>query len=334
MSKRNLNLDRKEFADLIKLVFVLGALMYLVLFNVARPRVLILHSYGLEYSWTRNVDVGLSRILDKRKNISVYRQYMDTKRHPELSFKQKSGLLARRMIQRLRPQLIIAVDDDAQEYVGKYYIDHPHTDIVFCGVNAPLKEYGYDRAQNVTGIIQKIPLEVFRETIPLLLGEEGKHKKEIRVISLGDVSPSVKFDEAHIRAFDWKPLYLIDSILVTTFEEWKKQVKEIQNRADCLMVLNYRQLRRSQTDRTLVPPKEIMTWTQENSKIPLLGMTGAMVVDGGQISIQTSPYEQGEIAAKMALRIVSGKKPKDIPVQVAKNFLIYLRKDLNSVVTR
>ena len=48
--------------------------------NVTRPRILVLHSYDLDYVWVGDVNEGLSRVFDKHSWIDVYFLYMKTKK--------------------------------------------------------------------------------------------------------------------------------------------------------------------------------------------------------------------------------------------------------------
>jgi hypothetical protein len=45
-------------------VVLMGALG--VWFKLSQPRILVLHSYKPDYSWTRDVDSGLRRVLEPR----------------------------------------------------------------------------------------------------------------------------------------------------------------------------------------------------------------------------------------------------------------------------
>lgn len=79
------------------LYFVLEGAMQLPAVNVNKPRVLVLHSYDTEYSWTRDISTGLTRTFSN-KAYTMRWHYMDTKRNPDEAFKQRAGLLARRII--------------------------------------------------------------------------------------------------------------------------------------------------------------------------------------------------------------------------------------------
>jgi len=57
----------------------------------------------------------------------------------------------------MEPDVLIAVDDNAQKYAAKYFVNHPRIKIVFSGINGSVQPYGYDTANNVTGILERNP---------------------------------------------------------------------------------------------------------------------------------------------------------------------------------
>ena len=74
--------------------------------------------------------------------------------------------------------------------------------------------------------------------------------------------------------------------------------------SDYLLLANYRKLPRSADKSEFVPAQEIMSWTEENSPIPVIGVNVFNVEDGGAIAVGASPFEQGSQAARMAERIL------------------------------
>lgn len=314
----------ENIIGLIKLVFVFGVACVLIIYNFTQPRVLILHSYELDYSWVKYVNEGLMRTLKDRQDFSLYWQYMNTKVNPEESYKIKAGVMATTMIDQIKPQVIIAVDDNAQKFVGKYYINRKGISIVFCGVNGNMSDYGYDQANNVAGVHERVPVAAIHDSLRFLF-DEARVKRGLRIGYLGDQSLPVKLDWDVIAAFDWAPHRLIPPIMVNTYASWQKALLELQDRADVILVSNYRQLKGGPNEPTLIPPDVVIDWSRKNSKSLILGLNGFIVEDGGDIAIAASPIEQGQKAAEIALKILAGVDPKTIPVGSTENFLVSLR---------
>lgn len=305
-------------------LFLAASVVVVVAYNLHKPRVLVLQSYDLTYPWTREVSVGLHRVLDEHSHFAVRWFYMDTKRHPWKEFKQKMGLSARQSIDRWNPDVIIAVDDDAQEFVTRHYVNHPGIKIVFAGVNGGVEPYGFAGAGNVTGIFERKDLPALKEAL-LALRWQRQAAGPLRVVHIGDTSSSVEHDDHYMREFDWRPLVNLPSRKLGTFDDWKAAVLEVQGKTDFILTTNYRKISRSAANTTLVPPEEVVAWTVANSHVPVVGTNGFFVEDGGELAIGTSPFEQGEVAARMAVKLLGGQVAKDIPHASTRQFVVYMR---------
>ncbi|MFA7240985.1 MAG: ABC transporter substrate binding protein [Sulfuricellaceae bacterium] len=306
-------------------VFLVGSVSLLAWFSISKPRILVLQSYDKDYSWVKDVNTGLKRVLDPRRDFSVRWHYLDTKRHPTPEFKANASKIARRMIDEAPPDVIIAVDDDAQQYVARYYLDHPTIKIVFAGVNNEPEAYGFERAGNVTGILERLPLAALKETL-LIAAQRNRIKSPLRIQFIGDRSETVLGDEKFFRNYDWAPLQVKDSALVKTYPEWQQAVLESAGKVDFLINSNYRKVMRSATDPSLVPASELIAWTESHSPVPFIGANGFFAEDGGMLAIGTSPYEQGEIAAKLATQILDrGIPPKQLPFLITRQFVVAMR---------
>lgn len=306
-------------------LFVLGSLAIFLWTNQTRPRVLVLHSYGTDYTWVRDVNIGIKRVLDGKSFYAIRWHYMDLKRYPWPEFKKSAGLRAQRAIDDFAPDVVIAVDDDAQKYAAMHYVDDRRIKIVFAGINGGVEPYGYDRARNATGILERKQLAAVRLAINDA-GIKGPDGQAPRLLLIGDTSESVKSDMEHIADFDWRPMTVVGKKLAHTFDEWQAIIAAAAGQADVIITTNYRKLTRSKGSKELVQPDEIVKWTEQHSTLPLIGTNGFYVEDGGMMAIGTSGYEQGEVAAKIATQIIdAGASPQSIPVVMNSQFVVYLR---------
>ena len=246
-------------------VFIIGALAAFILVNTSKPRVLILHSYDTEYSWVRDINTALNRKLGAKPYILRW-HYMDTKRNPDDAFKLRSGVLTRRIIDEWQPDILIAVDDDAQRYAAKNYVNHPKMKIVFAGINGEIEPYGYDKANNVTGILERKQWRAVKNLIMESVRPRVPAGRAVKIAYIGDTSGSVKEDTKFLEEFDWKPFVLHRSKLVKTFDEWKAEVKRANLEADILVTTNYRRIQVSESDtKKFVTPEELVKWTEDNT---------------------------------------------------------------------
>ena len=311
---------RTKFHRAIIAIFLILFCFFLVFANLKKPRVFILHSYALDYSWVRDINVGIQRILQDQ-NYALRWHYMDTKRHPEKDFILKAGNIARNVIERWKPDIILAIDDNAQEYVARYFLEDPQMNIVFTGVNAEASKYGYDQASNVTGIIERIPFDAFRDVFLEILPEDKR-----RVVHISDSSPTSQGIYHELETVSWNPLELVASVRCDTLDQWKEAVQSAPTIGDVLLVTHYHTIRESSDQGSpVVMPSKVMDWTRKNSALPTIGAWGFFVEDGGMMAVAVSPYEQGEEAAKMAIRILNEKqKPTEIPNKISQLYLMYI----------
>lgn len=321
-------MNKITISRFLSLSFLLAMISFAVVFNVLKPRVMILHSYHSDYAWTRDIDVGLRRVTDGWTNYAVNWHYMDTKKHNDPRWLNRAGIIARRAIDQVDPHVLIAVDDLAQELAAKYYVNHPHIQIVFAGVNGEIAPYGYVGAKNVTGIYERKQLAAVQEAILALESKKTDAKLHPRVLYLLDPSPSMQKDRSFVDQFDWQPLLYTGSLVANDFEHWQQIVLKLADRnIDYLLIANYRKLPHSSSDTSLAKPQEVMEWTEMHSPIPVIGVNVFNVEDGGMLSVGVSPYEQGEVAAKMAQRILREKvHASAIPTVFNKLSVVAIRK--------
>ena len=321
----------RSFAAGLKLAlsatFLIVMVVLLTWFKLTQPRILVLQSYDQGYEWVRDVDIGLKRALDSKLRYRVHTHYMDLKNHPDKNSKRKAALLARRAIDNWNPDVIIAIDDDAQEYVVKDMVNKKGLSIIFAGINGNTESYGYDKAKNATGILERKPLFDLRAAVLAMRYASSGKPVGNRVIHIGDTSGSVALDNKQIHAFDWAPLVLVDSILATTFDDWKAAVADAAKRADVVLITNYRALYRQKGKPEVVSAKEVSRWTLANATVPLVGMSGFFVEEGGMFAIGSSGFEQGNVSAKMAIRLIDNDmSTQDLPVVMPQQFIVYMRK--------
>lgn len=297
-------------------------------YKLTQPRILVIHSYATDYAWVRDIDVGLKRVLDTKLGYKVVWHYMDTKNHPERDFKRKAGAMARRAIDALKPTLVIAIDDDAHALAVKEFAGNPDLSIVFAGINGSVEPYGYNAANNTTGIFERKPMQDLRRALIDMRGPDGAAMGH-RILQIGDQSESVAIDVREIEGFDWAPFNITESKLVSTFDDWKHAVLAAKSKADLILVSNYRNIYETAGKQKLVAPSTVMHWTEANAPVPVVGMGGFMVEEGGMFAVGASGFEQGEVAARMAIQVIDQhESPRSIAQVMPRQFLVYVRSAL------
>jgi ABC-type uncharacterized transport system substrate-binding protein len=272
--------------------------------DIAGKKVLLVHSYHTGYPWvntiTRGVQSGLAG-----SGVDLHIHYMDTKRRTDEPWKVRAGELAMEQVKQWSPDLVIAVDDNAQQYFGKQFVDGK-LPLVFCGVNVEPSQYGYPAA-NVTGVIER---PFFKETLALLQQIRPIHK--VAVLSCEDSSSLGAINFIKEQIVDCE----VETRLVNDFDEWKKVVEEYNGRVDALGIYVYHTIREKGNPVSL-DPQRVMQWTVEHARIPTMGYVAFGVEDGLMLGVAESGEEQGEKAAHYAVEILRGTPISSLPVRKA-----------------
>ncbi len=272
-------------------------------------KVLLVHSYHKEYEWVAQITRGVKRSFEN-SDVDYEVFYMDTKRRSDEAWKQQAGREAANVVETWNPDVVIAVDDNAQKYFAKQYAGKDRPQIVFCGVNADPADYGYP-AKNVTGILERpyyaATLNMFKAIVP----------KARRIAVISDNSPTSAGAIEYMR--QQKPLLEVVSWeMPDTFREWKAAVLRSQDSADAIVTYMYHTVKLNGSLKSM-EPRDVMKWTVENSKIPLLGFFVFTIDDGGLCGMVESGVEHGWEAGMIALGILAGKKASDYPIKTARH---------------
>ncbi|WP_236074831.1 ABC transporter substrate-binding protein [Teredinibacter purpureus] len=320
---------RQSIRTISMLLFLLSTSVLVLLNSAKQKRIFILHSYNTDYAWTQQVNAGIRKAIAENANIAsnydVRYYYMNAKNIPFETAEdaQDPTILAKKSIDLYQPDILIAFDDIAQQYVvAPYYLNKPDMRIVFSGVNGDINNYCmtderkpgqcYNDAQNVQGTLERIPVASVVEVIRLLKGRnKSLHGNHTRVHFLQDASATAKQDAEYLasveRKPDWKEVEFSRSPIIETFSEWQEYVAAItKDNADFLLVDGYRKLKLEKPEDTIdgmrlyADPADVADWTERNASVPIIGLNGFSSEDGFMLSVGVSPYELGRRAYRQA----------------------------------
>jgi len=248
-------------------------------------------------------DHGYRRCL-KEKDLVIEKFYMDTKRRTSPEWMDKTAEDAVMKIAEFSPDLVIVLDDNACDLVATKYAGK-NLPFVFCGMNSDPKDYGFP-AENITGVIERHHI---KETIELLKRLVPNVKKAAIIT---DNSPT---STAFINRVRETALSIeILEFATNDFNAWKAKVRELQPQVDAIGLFTYHTIKESGREESL-PPEDVLQWTLENSKLPEFAFLDFIIKSGALCGVTLSGYEQGKTAAEIAIQILEGTKPIDIPVK-------------------
>jgi ABC-type uncharacterized transport system substrate-binding protein len=269
-------------------------------------RVLLVHSYHPEYAWVDTITQGVQTAI-QGQGIDLRIFYMDTKRHTDEPWKIGAGERARAAVEEFRPDVVLASDDDAQQYFAKAYVGGA-LPIVFCGVDADPTKYGYP-ASNVTGVIER---PHFRES--LALAQRLRPIQRIAVLSCHD-STSVaalgfmKQEQLDVEVVEW--------LMVDDFDEWQAAVARWNDTVDALVIRSYQAVK-VPGGADNVPPKQVAEWTVQHTTLPTIAFHDFEIRDGVLVGVVKSGAEYGRQAMEFGLQILDGTSPAALPITRAK----------------
>ncbi len=287
---------------MIKVVlFVVAALVALLAVpleaaeSLASKKVLFVSSYHDGLAGADDIVAGIKEGFEG-SGVEMTFTYMDTKRNPSESFAKESALRVKAEIEKLGPDIVIASDDAAAKYLIQPYYRNVDLPIVFCGVNWDASIYGFP-TRNVTGVNEV-------ELVPQMLGLLKVYARGERMGFLAADSFSERKNiEFHKKLFG---LSYSTGHFVKTFAEYKAAYLQLQKDADLIVMLSPHGI-------TGWDDAEAQTFVLNNATIP----SGAMVPWAAPYSLLTFSQilkEQGTLAADIALRILRGERPLDIPI--------------------
>lgn len=283
----------------------LGALSGLLIASIAGQadatgkydgkKVLFIDSYHEGYAWSDGTLAGVNSVLDG-SGVELRVVRMDTKRKKEEEDKLAAAEMVRNEIAQFGPDVVIASDDNASKYIVMPYFKDAALPFVFCGVNWDASVYGYPY-KNVTGMIEVSAVdELFTFLQRLTSG------RRIGYLA-ADVFTAHKEQENIAKTFS---INFAETRFSKDLAEWREQFRELQGKVDILLVGNA-------VGTEAWDEEAAAQFAESNTRIP----TGAIdehMAPFALIGYTKLPQEQGEWAAKTALKILGGASADDIPI--------------------
>jgi ABC-type uncharacterized transport system substrate-binding protein len=265
-------------------------------------------SYHRPWRWTDDQFNGFKSALSGL-DIEYKVFQMDTKRKSTEEWKQRVGKQARDLIDVWKPDLVYTNDDNAQEYVTKYYVNKD-IPFVFSGVNGNPQKYGFVGSKSITGVLEQ---EHFVESVRFLKEIVPSVKKIAVIIDDGPTWVGVT-NRMRTKLNQLPDVEFISWHVIKAFEEFKHTMKELQAKADAIALLGIFTFKDEAGNN--VPYTKVLKWTVENSELPDFSFWKDRISYGTLCTVSVSGYEQGLAAGKIAREIlVKGKSPSAFPIK-------------------
>ncbi len=266
--------------------------------HAASRRIFYVNSYHEGYP-PSDESMGAIREILKNAGIDTKVAFLDAKRSPDAGGLVERGRRIAAGIRAFRPDLLIVSDDDAVQYVVVPWFHAGPFPVVFCGVNWSAGRYRLD-AKTTTGMLEVVPVEeAIRDLQAAFPGA-----RTLRVLSEDSVSERSNREllDPTYRALGLEPSYS----LVPDFEAWKNEFLRAQQEADLIYLPTNGAIRGWDA-------QAARAWVRAHIAKPVFTCDDFMLPYAA-FGLTKVAGEQGEWAAKTALRILGGARPADIPI--------------------
>jgi ABC-type uncharacterized transport system substrate-binding protein len=265
-------------------------------------------SYHLDWPWNMDQFTGFKDAMAGMK-IEYRILEMDTKRHSSREWMNEIGKKARELIDTWHPDLVYTNDDNAQEYVAKFYVNKD-IPFVFSAVNAPPETYQFRGSKNITGVLER---EHFVETVRFLKEIVPGVRKIAVVVDSGPMWHAV-LERMRAQQKKLKDVMVVHWDTIHTFDEYQNRMRQYQTSVDAVGLLGI--FRFKDKSGKNVPYQTVLRWTAENSKLPDFSYWKDRIQYGTLCAVTVSGYQQGLMAGKMARRILlENKQPSGLEMK-------------------
>ena len=264
--------------------------------QAAGKKCFFVSSYEPAYDHSMAIEKGLRSVLEGKCEIRQFN--MDAKHRTRAADRVEQGLAAKAIIEAWQPDVVITADDEAAKYLLQaHYKDHP-LPFAFCGVNWSGEAYGLPYS-NATGMIEVAPvlaaLEKAKEVVP-----ESRRAVYLGAATFTEEGNLQRFQRAAAQAG-----FVLDGRLVQTTDAW---IAAYENSQDHDLVI-------------IGSSEGIKDWDPDRVQDAVLRLTRKLSVTNHPwmmpwsiLGVTKISEEQGEWAGKVALRLLAGVKPSQIPV--------------------
>ena len=271
--------------------------------------VLLIHSYHQGFVWTDKQDAGIrGQFANVRPSTDIVTEYLDFKRfHDEAQIKSTREFLARKYSGHI-PQLIITTDDPAFHFgldLRKELC--PNVPLVFSGVNEPMDVM----PSGVAGVYEQLDMD---GTFSLIFALQPETRRIFLVQD--DRAPSLTlFKNLSLVVRKINPDVVLERSGGVPPEVLSQKVASLGH-GDVILQADYYQ----SSDGRYINVEEIFSILKNNSRVPIYGIWDFSFGKGLLGGCLLEGELHGAAAAKIALRILSGTPPSEIPMQEEKQF--------------
>lgn len=272
-----------------------------------RKQILLLNSYHHNFSWNEEIFKGLTNVLrPKETGITLHVENMDTKRVEfNEHYVQQLRNVYEHKFKGMTLDMIMVTDNNAFEFMRRYHEElFPGVPVVFCGVNFYRDELIKDHPL-FTGVSESV------DATGTLWWALNLHPDTKSVYIINDYTPTGTAITQTIKKAleDFVPDIDVRYSDNTDLPGILREVQFLPKNSLVLYGIYYR----DQNGR-FYDISEAVEAVADVAKVPVYGLIDFDLGHGIVGGMLTSGYNQGQFMAQIALHVLAGRHPRDIPV--------------------
>ncbi len=268
--------------------------------------ILYLNSYEAGYQWSDNILDGIKSVIHKSNlHIDLYIEYMDTKIRYNQEVEKYLFAIYAHKYRDVHFDVIIVSDNNGFDFYRKFHNDlFPGVPTIFCGVN-DFNPQSIKSMSQITGVVESFDI---KENLELA---QKFHPKRKRFVVIENNSTTSKLIKSQIlKAFKKMtvtPRY--EFLEAISLDQLTRDAKAMADDSVFYIIPFYMDDRKGR-----YTANEIVSAVWESTGAPLYSnwkfMVGSGVVGGKMID----GFQHGVAAARMAISVLEGKSPMEIPI--------------------
>ncbi|WP_020676080.1 ATP-binding protein [Geopsychrobacter electrodiphilus] len=266
--------------------------------------ILILHSYHPGFPWTDETMKGMQKVLANSEDpIHLHVEYLDTKRQPDPEyFTHVLDSILHYKLKNKKFDLILVSDNEALNFVIEHKRDlFAATPIVFCGIEKILPELYQDGAI-ITGVVESPD---YHELLNTIISLQPDTREVVVIGNRRDLSGRISSDMFKEAALSYTG--------TLTFTYWddipadELGIKIENLKSGQVIFINGQVI---DSSGQLINANARNSILRNNSPVALYGGCDLCLGHGIIGGPLVSPFIQGQLAAKLAVEILSGNVPE------------------------
>ncbi|HRU06892.1 MAG TPA: ABC transporter substrate binding protein, partial [Candidatus Brocadiia bacterium] len=268
-------------------------------------RVFILHSYALDFDWTRDVQRGIESVLDGCEDIETCVEFMDTKRRCGAEDFERLRQLYLLKHGDVHFDAVLCSDNDALAFLMAHGREiFKNAPIVFCGVN-DFRDSMIAGRDDVTGVVEEPDIAGTLELAFKL------HPAARQVHVILDQTATGKAHEAQFRRAAVSHAGRAEFLYTTNATAAElRQILSSASPSGFIFYLSFWIDRAGKAHTT----RDIVRLVTGSSRLPVYTCWQTFVERGFLGGHVISGQAQGRAAARMAVQILAGAPPASLPV--------------------